>query len=259
LIFILGGAGLVGSGFARHCASTGLPHTVITRENYAEWRGHSCEILINANGNSRKPLAREAPLDEFDASVRSVRASLLDFRCSLYVHISTCDVYPDCSSPSLTREDFPLDPARQSPYGFHKFLAELCVQHAAPRWIIARCGGFIGPGLKKNAIFDVLRGGPLWLDPASRLQFLHTDAAAAAILDLAASAPANQIYNVCGRGTIAIQEVIDAAGGPVPVQPASPAVHYEVNIDKALGHVDLPGTRAAVLDYVRSQAARIDE
>lgn len=259
MILILGGAGLVGSGFARHCASAGLPHTVITRDNYLQSRGLSCDLLINANGNSRKPLARQSPLEDFDASVRSVRASLLDFPCSLYVHISSCDVYPDCSSAALTREDLPLDPVRQSPYGFHKYLAELCVQHAAPRWLIARCGGFIGPGLKKNAIFDVLGGGPLWLDPASRLQFLHTDAAAAAILRLAASAPANQIYNVCGRGTIAIQEVIDALGAPVPVQPASPAVHYEVNIHKALALVNLPDTRAAVLDFVRSQAAPFHE
>jgi len=177
-IFILGGRGMLGSAFADYCEKSGRPYTVIARGDYAALRGRSCDIFVNANGNSRKPLASAQPLEDFEASVRSVRASLVDFRYRRYVHLSSCDVYPTCDSAETTREEQILNPARQSPYGFHKYLAEQCVQHVAREWLILRFGGFVGPGLKKNAIYDILHGGPLYLDPASELQYLHTARAA---------------------------------------------------------------------------------
>src|SRR5881397_1495230 len=100
MIFILGGEGFVGSAFARLCQAQRRPYASITRENYRDFIGKSCEVLVNANGNSRKTLAANAPLSDFDASVRSVRQSLIDFRPETYVLLSSCDVYPDCSAPS---------------------------------------------------------------------------------------------------------------------------------------------------------------
>src|SRR6478752_801470 len=79
-IFILGGRGMLGSAFADYCDKSGRPYTVIARGDYASLRGRSCDIFVNANGNSRKPLASAQPLEDFEASVRSVRASLVDFR-----------------------------------------------------------------------------------------------------------------------------------------------------------------------------------
>jgi nucleoside-diphosphate-sugar epimerase len=252
MIFILGGRGLVGSAFVRVCETRGLPYTVITRGNYSEFAGRACEIFVNANGNSSKLLSRTDPLRDFDASVRSVRASLADFRFERYLHLSSCDVYPDCSSPRSTDESQVLDPARQSPYGFHKYLAEECVRHGARRWNIFRLGGFVGPGLKKNAIFDILHGGPLWLNPDSALQFLDTGRAAEIMLDV--DAP-NEIFNLCGRGVIQLSEVLAIVDRPVPVHPNSPTVQYEVSIDKISRLATIPETRDAVRDFVQSQLA----
>jgi nucleoside-diphosphate-sugar epimerase len=184
--------------------------------------------------------------------VRSVRQSLVDFPCQRYILLSSCDVYPDCSSPATTHEDQPLQVSRQSAYGFHKYLAELCVQHAAPDWLIARLGGFVGPGLRKNAIYDILHGGPLWLDPASELQFMPTDAAARIVLDLALGGYGHEIVNVCGRGVVQLGEVIAQVGSRIPVNPGSPRVRYDVSIDKLAALVDVPSTRQAVADFVRS-------
>jgi nucleoside-diphosphate-sugar epimerase len=253
MIFILGGRGLVGSGFARYCERTGKPFQVIHRENYASCAGQSCDLLINANGNSSKVLSRRDPKQDFDASVSSVRASLEDFRCKRYVHVSSCDVYPDCSSPESTREELPLDPSDQTPYGFHKRLAEQCVQHAADDWLILRCGGFVGPGLKKNAIYDILQGGPLFLDPSSELQFLHTDRAAEIVFRLIEQGIGREIFNLCGKGLVRLQEVIDRKANPVPVNPESPKVRYQVSIDKLLALVDVPSTREEVFEFVNSE------
>src|SRR5262249_19486531 len=162
--------------------------------------------------NSTKYLAREWPVEEFDASVRSVRASLADFHSEFFVYLSSCDVYSDCSSPQTTNEETQLDPAQQSPYGFHKFLAEQCVRHAAPHWLSPRPGGLVGPGLWKNPVFDILNGGPLWLDPASELQYLRTDALAKILFGLLDQNVDRQILNVCGHGLIRLTEVIDWAG-----------------------------------------------
>jgi nucleoside-diphosphate-sugar epimerase len=254
MIFVLGGNGLLGSAFVRVLEARNLPHAVITRDNYGSFSGQSCDLFINANGNSRKPLARQDPLAEFDASVRSVRQTLIDFPSRRYLHLSSCDVYPDCSSPHFTHEDTPIDPALQSAYGFHKRLAELCVQHAHADWFIFRLGGFVGPGLKKNAIFDILQGGPLWLDPQSELQFLHTSDAARIMLALAQSEAiqSRQIFNLSGRGVIRLQDVIDSTGQPVAVNPNSPCVRYDVNIEKISRIMDIPDTRSAVLRFVAS-------
>src|SRR5689334_25407031 len=119
MIFVLGGNGFVGSAFARACAEQGREFAVLTRANYDEYLVRSCSLLFNANGNSKKFLADEQPVVDFDLSVRSVRASLVDFRFDSYVFLSSCDVYPDCSGPQTTREDDGIDVARQSPYGFH--------------------------------------------------------------------------------------------------------------------------------------------
>lgn len=260
MIFLIGGNGLVGSGFARVCAALGRPFQILDRQNYSDFMGASCEVLINANGNSRKPLAVQQPLTEFDASVRSVRASLADFRFGQYIHLSSCDVYPDCSAPQLTMEDSSLNIGAQSPYGFHKFLAEQCVQHAAAvqkkPWLIFRLGGFVGPGLKKNAIFDIVHGGPLWLDPASELQFLHTEDCARVVLSLAAAGVRDQIFNLCGRGTVSLQEAMSHSHRNVAVNPNSPRVRYDVSIEKVRSALrsaslaDVPETRETVFRYL---------
>jgi nucleoside-diphosphate-sugar epimerase len=257
-IFILGGAGLVGSAVARACEASGRSFRIIGRDNYASMRGAACEVFINANGSSRKLLASREPLADFDANVRSVRASLGDFQFRRYVHVSSCDVYPDCASPATTREESAAEPASQSAYGFHKWLAEQCVRHSAPDWLILRFGGFVGPGLKKNAIFDILNGGPLYLDPESELQFLHTDRAAEIVLRLLESGVRNEVFNVCGKGVVRLSEVMALAPRPIPVQAGSPLVRYEVGLEKLARIVEPPETRPAVLSFVRAELARAD-
>ncbi len=256
MIFILGGHGLVGSAFARVCERSGKQFSIIDRLNYKDHMGGRCDLFVNANGNSRKPLAKSDPLADFDASVRSVRASLVDFRHETYIHLSSCDVYPDCSAPQVTMEDQPLDPALQSPYGCHKFLAEQCVRHAANDWIIFRLGGFVGPGLKKNAIFDILNGGPLWLQPESALQFLHTEDAARIMLDLADRGISREVLNLCGDGLVRLSEVMEWVDNDIPVKPQSPLVRYEVSLNKISRLTTIPDTRATVRGFVQTELRR---
>lgn len=252
MIYVIGGNGFVGSAIVRACRRRGLAYEIAAHDTIEQFSGTSCELLINANGNSKKYMAEREPLWEFDASVRSVRASLESIHAKRYVYLSSCDVYPDCSSPETTKENQIIDVTKQSAYGFHKFLAEQCVMRHVPEWLIFRMGGFVGPGLKKNAIYDILHKEPLRLDPRSMLQFIHVDKAADIILELSLSAASHEIFNLCGAGVISISEVLSAAGSNAACEPGSPIVRYEVNIDKLAEMQTIPESRQTVLEFVRS-------
>jgi nucleoside-diphosphate-sugar epimerase len=249
VIYIIGGRGYVGSGFARYCRARGLPHQVITRENYEDFAGTSCDVLVNANGNSRKFLADREPVAEFDQSVRSVAVSLSAFKAGSYVLISTGDVYADPSGPATTDEAHDLDLGGMSRYGLHKSLAERLVMGAHPDWLVVRAGGFVGPGIKKNAVFDILRGAKIWLSPASELQFIHTDHAAELIMRIVESGGAGrQVVNLGGQGTVSLGEFHAAVGSSGTFDPAAPTVRFELSLNKlaALSPVAIPHSRDEV-------------
>ena len=124
MIFVLGGKGFIGSAICRYLEGRQIPFQSITRENYSGYVGKACDVLINANGNSKKYIADKEPLIDFDLTVRSVRSSIQDFKHSKYVYLSSCDVYDDCSSGKTTQEDTYILNTNVSNYGFHKYIAE---------------------------------------------------------------------------------------------------------------------------------------
>ncbi len=252
-VFILGGRGFVGSAFVRLFAARGIACEVVARDNWEALAERRCDVLINAAGNSKKFLSDRDPVADFDATVRMTFDSLHRFKFDRYVLCSSCDVYDDYADPSRTREDAPIDPARQSRYGFHKQLAEQLARYEAKQAMIIRFGGFVGPGLKKNPIFDILRGGPLWLHPDSRLQYLHTDDAAKIVWQLVESGRWGETVNVCGDGVVRLADVIARVGHPVAVQPDCPTVHYEINIDKLRGWMTVPRSEPAVFTFVDAE------
>ncbi len=251
-IFVLGGKGFVGSAFVR-VASKRHRVAVITRQNYEHHRGRSCDLLINANGNSKKFLADQDPAAEFDASVASVLRSLVDFPARRYVYLSTIDVYPCVDDPRRNRETAAIDPAWQSRYGLHKHLAEQVVRRYAASWLICRLGGMVGAGMWKNSIFDILHDRPLRVSAASEYQFMHTDEVAKIVLSLVRLQPENDVFNVCGAGCVSLAEVAALAGKPPPQYAVElPRVEcYEVNVSKLQAIVPVPETVATIRAFVR--------
>ena len=142
---LIGAGGFVGSAFARHLPCRGVDLVPVTRQGYAAAAGAHSDVVIEAACNSRKYLSDERPLEDFERSVTHRLRTLLDFPARLHVHISSVDVYPRLESPLTTREDAP-ELGSASRYGFHKLLAEQLVRHYAPRWLIVRLAGMVGPG-----------------------------------------------------------------------------------------------------------------
>jgi len=261
MILLVGGQGFVGSAFARLFTQRRIAHESITRDSYASAVGRAGATLINASANSRKYLAESDWAADFDASVASVVRTLRDFRVDLHVLLSSVDVYNVLDDPDGNGEDAVIDPLRLSTYGFHKYIAEACVRRHAPRWLIVRLGGMVGPGLRKNPVFDILHGRPLSIHPDSQYQFMSTDAVADVVWRLIASGETNRVVNVCGQGLISPRTISELAGKPLVVAPdaaASPPriVHINTGLARRLGSLPdtLPDTTATIAEYVNAGA-----
>lgn len=250
---VIGGKGFVGSAIVAEARQRGYRTVVVDKDEYASAIGASCDLLINANGNSRKYLAAKDPGQEFDLSVRSVLHSLHDFKTNHYVHLSTIDVYPNHQDPAANTEDTPIDEKAISPYGFHKHLAENIVRYYAPRWTIVRMGGFVGPKLWKNSIHDLLTGANLKVHPDSVYQYLHTADLARLLFDLLATASSQEVWNISGAGVVSLRDVASwIPGTKLPAEVSQlPQEHYEINTRKIEARVTLPRSVDTVRKFVQ--------
>src|SRR5579859_7226536 len=146
-MIILGSNGFIGNNLLNDLGGIG-----ITKENYA---GQDCDVLINANGNSRKLLPETDPLTDFDLTVRNTMKSIMDFHFNIYIYVSSCEVYGDLSLKENTKEETNIDIFNVSRYGLSKYLAECIVKKYCKKWIILRLNGPIGPNMKKGPVYDI--------------------------------------------------------------------------------------------------------
>ncbi len=252
-VTVIGARGFVGSAFVRHLGSRGIDAGQVTRETYARLAGLESDVVIDAAANSRKFLAESAPFEEFDLSVSHRVRTLRDFPAEVHVHVSSVDVYSDLTSPATTREETPIDIAKTSNYGFHKLLAEQIVEHHARRWLIVRLGGMVGPGLRKNPVYDILNGCPLRIHPDSQYQFMHTDDMARLVWLLVEKQAAGEVFNVCGEGLISPREIAAMAGCAIDTSElVAGALPRVVNVrgEKMKRVARLPDTRETVVAFV---------
>lgn len=253
-IIVIGGRGFIGAAFVRLLSQIGHEVVVIGRENWALAEGTACDVLIYAAGNSRKYLAERDPRSDFDANVRDLYRALETVRAPHFVLISSADVYPDQSSPALTPEALVIDPALCSRYGLHKHLAEQLLMGAHSAWLIVRMGGVVGPGLWKNAIFDMLNDQPVRLDPESELQFIGVDTAARIIWNLVRGGIVNQVVNLGAHQPVHLGRLHRRLGSASPFLARAPRIRYEVSLAKIemLAAARMPNGGDEVEAYLQS-------
>jgi nucleoside-diphosphate-sugar epimerase len=256
MVVVLGGHGFVGSAFVRLLSRLNVPHRAVGRKDYAEAARDSCDVLINAAGNSVKYLADRDPAADFMQSVQLAVAAARDFSPRLYVLASSVDVYSKLHCASTTTEDTPFEAMQASLYGFHKQLAEWCVQRHTGEWLIVRLAGMVGPGLRKNPVFDILNDQPLRISLDSRYQFMSTDDVAEVSWHLVSAGVRNEVFNVCGDGLISPREIADMLGRPVAIHPeaekAAPRI-VDVAIQRISRIRPMPPTRATIERFLRQQ------
>lgn len=111
---------------------------------------------------NRDPAADRANLDRLLGSLLTVRADRV-------VVMSTVAVYP---RPIDVDETTSIDEAGQTPYGRHRLMLERALSERFARTTVIRLPALYGPGLKKNALYDLLHNHETHkINAASRYQF----------------------------------------------------------------------------------------
>ncbi len=252
MIYLLGYKGFVGSAIGKYLQSKRIDFAGIDRDNYTDFVGSNCDIFINAGGSSKKRLAAEDPKKDFELNVLSVLNTVVDFRFKKYILISSIDVYNDVSDTKRNREDAKITPEKLSNYGFGKWLCEQIVKKYTNDWLITRLGGMVGEGLKKNAIFDLMTKGTLFVSPRSEYQYINTSGVARIIYQIRNQK--NEIFNICGDGTIKLEEAAKFVGVRLDKNLYKLKKEaYNVNVSKIKKICSIEKTQKTVFDFARGK------
>lgn len=119
--------------------------------NIAEIRGHSFDTLVCSAAPAMKWIADRDPEVDF-ANISGLADHLAAVQARQVVLISTVDVFADCRGRN---EDSATDQDALSAYGRNRLWLEHFVAEHFPSVLIVRLPGLIGPGLRKNALFDL--------------------------------------------------------------------------------------------------------
>src|SRR3989344_4363844 len=228
---ILGGKGMLGSDLMRFLGERYETHA-IDKDNYEGYRGRQFNVLINANGNSRRFWANDHPAEDFELSTLSVARSLFDFRYEKYIYISSPDAYEDPTNPTTTIESSPGDLRALSPYGFHKRLSEELVRRYTDDFLILRPAALIGTRLAQGIPYDILQGNELYVTLGSRVQFITTNAVADIVMILLERGAEREIVNAGGIGAVTPSDIGAWAGKQARVRHDAKPQQYEMNTEK---------------------------
>lgn len=231
--------------------------TAIDKENYNAHKGASFDVLINANGNSRRFWANEHPLEDFEASTVSVYKSIGDFVFKKYVYISSSNVYPDHHESSKTKEETPIEHEHLDPYGLHKYMSEQIVENRCEDWFILRSSMILGRNLKKGPVYDILNGQPLFIALDTRLQMITTKAVAEVIELLLQKEVKDEVFNMGGRGTFSFEDAEKIFGKKVVLHEEAQRQIYEMNVDKLGELYNLKSSEEYLREYVETINSKI--
>ena len=125
--------------------------------NIADIAGREFDTLVCAGAPAQKWIANREP----EADLRQIDGlidHLQTVKCKTLVLISTVDVF---ARPLAVDETSPVDENGLHAYGLHRRRLERFVEAQFPDHLIVRLPGLVGPGLRKNVVFDFLNDNNL--------------------------------------------------------------------------------------------------
>lgn len=150
---LIGHTGFVGSTLLRQASFEALYRST----NIAEIRGKQFNLVVCAGAPAQKWIANRDPAAD-KANVERLIAHLDEVACTKFILISTVDVF---ANPEKVTERSIVDEQYLGAYGLHRRMLEKFVQDRFSDHLIVRLPGLVGPGLRKNAIYDLLNGNNL--------------------------------------------------------------------------------------------------
>lgn len=125
--------------------------------NISDIEGQSFDTVVSAGAPAQKWIANREP-DSDREKIEGLIAHLKTIQCKTFILISTVDVF---KSPIGVDEDTSVDESGLHVYGLHRRLLEKFVESHFANHLIVRLPGLVGPGLRKNVIFDFLNDNNL--------------------------------------------------------------------------------------------------
>lgn len=195
---LIGHSGYVGTTLLRQ-----RPFDCLYRSaTIAESAGREFDLVVCAAAPAQKWIANREPERDrqvIDGLIGHLRA----IKARTFVLVSTVDVF---GSAIGVTEESPVEEAGLHAYGLNRRRLEMAVQEQFSDHLVIRLPGLVGPGLRKNAIFDLLNDNNvpaidsrgvfqfypmvcLWQDIeialAQRLRLLHLTTEPVSVADVA--------------------------------------------------------------------------
>jgi nucleoside-diphosphate-sugar epimerase len=145
---LLGFSGFVGSTLLKQTSFDALYRST----NIHEISHREFDLIICAGAPAQKWIANNNPDDDRN-KIESLIGHLKNIKCDTFVLISTVDVFKTAVGVD---EATPVEEGGLHAYGLHRRLLERFVQEHFRQHLIVRLPGLVGPGLRKNVIFDFL-------------------------------------------------------------------------------------------------------
>lgn len=136
--------------------------------NINEIKGNEFDLVVCAGAPAVKWLANKEPEND-KKNIENLIYHLSKIKAKKFILISTVDVF---SSPNLSNEETFVNKESLHAYGLHRRILEEFVERNFDDHIIVRLPGLVGPGLKKNIIYDFLNDNNISaIDSRSVFQF----------------------------------------------------------------------------------------
>jgi len=152
---LIGFSGFVGSTILKQSSFEALYRST----NIGNIEGGTFDTVVCAGAPAQKWIANREPESDRE-KIHGLIRHLETIRCKTFVLISTVDVF---KNPIEVDEDTQIDESGLHAYGLHRRLLEKFVENHFQNYLIVRLPGLVGPGLRKNAIFDLLNANNLHL------------------------------------------------------------------------------------------------
>ena len=150
---LIGYSGFVGATLLKQAPFQSLYRSV----NIADIEGQTFDTVVCAGAPAQKWIANSEP--EADRlKIEGLIAHLKTIKCRRFILISTVDVF---KAPVGVDEDSQVDEQGLHAYGLHRRLLEKFVQEHFSEHLVVRLPGLVGPGLRKNVIYDFLNDNNL--------------------------------------------------------------------------------------------------
>lgn len=145
---LIGFSGFVGSTLLKQSSFDELYRSA----NIGEIEGRSFDTVVCAGAPAQKWIANREPEADLK-KIEGLIARLKSVQCKIFILISTVDVFKNAIGVD---ENTPVDETGLHAYGLNRRLLEKFVESHFPNHLIVRLPGLVGPGLRKNVIFDFL-------------------------------------------------------------------------------------------------------